>query len=216
MKAVIFDMDGVLIDSEPLYVEMLKDFFIRHHIRFEEAELAAVIGSSHQRVMEIVHDIWIRTKDEASFRRHYHEYENGEETIPYQMLLNPHAKEILKWLKDHAIKMAIASSSPMRDIEDMIQQCRLASYFDVIHSGHEFSASKPDPAIYLKTMEDLDVPVKDCLIIEDSFHGIAAAKAANAYCAALATSYPMDQRLADIKINDLLQIKMLIDKTDQE
>lgn len=67
MKAVIFDMDGVLIDSEPLYVEMLKEFFILHQIAFDEAELPAVIACSHQRVMEIVRDIWVQTKDEVTF-----------------------------------------------------------------------------------------------------------------------------------------------------
>ena len=210
MKAVIFDMDGVLIDSEPLYVEMLKEFFIRHRIAFDEAELPAVIGCSHQRVMEIVRDIWVQTKDEASFQKYYHEYENGEETVPYQKLLNPHVKEVLGWLKEHSIKTAIASSSPMQDIEDMIRQCHLEPYFEVIHSGHEFPASKPDPAIYLQTMKDLKVSAGECLIIEDSYHGIAAAKAAKAYCAALKTVYPMDQSQADAVIDDLREIQTFI------
>lgn len=210
VKAVIFDMDGVLINSEPLYIEMLKDFFTRHQIVFAEAALTAVIGSSHERVREIVHDIWIQSKDEASFQKHYHEYENGEEIIPYQNLLNPHVLELLKWLRDRSIQMAIASSSPLQDIKEMLRQCELKTYFDVIHSGHECEASKPDPAVYQKTMDDLGVSAKDCLIVEDSFQGIAAAKAAHAFCAALKTSYPMDQRQADVIIDDLLQIQALI------
>ncbi|HDL2079701.1 TPA: HAD-IA family hydrolase, partial [Enterococcus faecium] len=87
--------------------------------------------------------------------------------------------EQLEWLKKKKIKMAIASSSPMDTINEVVTTCKIESYFDCLISGRDLPESKPNPTIFLKASEQLRIPVEECLVIEDSYNGIKAGKRAN-------------------------------------
>lgn len=213
IKAVIFDMDGVLIDSEPANLEQIRSFFKLHGKCAEEAYLYSLVGRS-------AHDTWDITANAWKTPITYDEYHQAfqayceQETMDYPSLLFPHTKELLQWLKEEGYLVAVASSSKLRKIKEVLQACEITSYFDVMLSGEMFQRSKPDPEIYIKSAEALGVLVSECIAIEDSKAGIASCLAANMkVIARVDERFGADATLADEQIHNFLEVKqLLIDK----
>ena len=192
-KAVIFDMDGVLIDSEPIYMYHTMLFFQQFGISLEEKEVRKLAGSSNAHGWEMMASWW------------------KEAITPNEM--NPYVKYVLTRLRKDSFQLAIASSSPMAAITDMVEDCQLNEYFDLLVTGMDFAASKPNPEIYLSTMERLKVTPEETIVVEDSHYGIEAGKKAGATVIALKDErfYP-DQSESDYLVNDLLEAYLLIQK----
>lgn len=107
--------------------------------------------------------------------------------------------------------MAIASSSPMRFIEQMIRECGLENMFDVVVSGHDLPKTKPDPAIYRLALEKLGVPAADAAAVEDSFYGVQAAKGAGLYVFGFRDPFSnLSLVEADTTVDELLQVPALL------
>lgn len=180
-RAVIFDMDGVIVDTEAAYIEEQRVFLDEHGIAVPIEELNAMVGSSHETFLNALVDWWERggygtfTAEEA-YRR-YQEW-SGDYVYHYRELLNPGVVETLDKLKRRGVRLALASSSKMDNILDVLGQCGIRDYFEVIVSGEQFRESKPDPEIYLHTMECLGLEPSECCCIEDSKFGITAGKRA--------------------------------------
>ncbi|HAP9514226.1 TPA: HAD-IA family hydrolase, partial [Enterococcus faecium] len=116
--------------------------------------------------------------------------------------------EQLEWLKKKKIKMAIASSSPMDTINEVVTTCKIESYFDCLISGRDLPESKPNPTIFLKASEQLRIPVEECLVIEDSYNGIKAGKRANMKVLAIKDKrFSQDVSLADDVIYDIKYLR---------
>lgn len=205
MKSVIFDMDGVLIDSEAMYQYLLIDFFHQHGQKITLQQCNIFVGCSDAFFYQKLGELWNPTKSEKEMRDLYHAY-FGEEQLDYGTLLNPHVKYILPQMKQKGIQLAIASSSSKKDILKMAERNEILIYFDQIVSGHEVPFSKPDPAIYLEVVHRLGAEKKECVVIEDSSIGIQAAKQAGLYVIAKReVRFQMDQSQADFIADDLLQ-----------
>ena len=179
--AVIFDMDGVIVDSEIEYKEEMRAFAAHLGLAVSEGELNAQVGASHQDFMRLVADWYGRAgkpvKEEeglASFRL----WAAGNPPFDYMALLNPGVRETLAELRTRGVRTALASSSPMSAIKTVLSECCLTDLFEVILSGEPFRQSKPDPEIYLHTLDLLGLPASACCCVEDSVPGIAAGKAA--------------------------------------
>ena len=179
--AVIFDMDGVLVDSEIEYKEEMRAFAAHLGLDVSEDELNAQVGASHQDFMRLVADWYARagkpcSVDEglASFRT----WAAGNPPLDYAALLNPGVCETLVALRGRGARTALASSSPMTSIEEVLSACDLKGLFEVIVSGEQFQQSKPDPEIYLHTLDLLGLPARECCCVEDSVPGITAGLAA--------------------------------------
>lgn len=212
IKAVIFDMDGVLIDSEPVNLQIIKDFFAEHGKHAEDAYLHALVGRS-------IHDTWHLTsaawKEPISFEAYCALYEQYRKKHPinYPDILFPEVKDVLAWLKQENYKIAVASSSKLRTIKRVMEQCCLEGIFDLYMSGEMFEKSKPDPEIYIKSAEKLGLPVAECIAIEDSKAGIASCLAANMkVIARIDTRFGADPNKADYKVHNLLEIKEILSK----
>ena len=179
--AVIFDMDGVLVDSEIEYKEEMRAFAAHLGLTVTEDELNAQVGASHQDFMRLVADWYGRagkpvTEEEglAAFCA----WAAGNPPFDYIGLLNPGVRETLAELRARGVRTALASSSPMSAIETVLSECSLTDMFEVVVSGEQFRQSKPNPEIYLHTLDLLGLPASACCCVEDSVPGIAAGKAA--------------------------------------
>ena len=181
MKAFIFDMDGVLVDTQLIHsqctAEALHDFGVP--CTMEEAVsyagtkrgvgIASIIEKNHSSAdVETV----CRHKDDIFMEK------------IHQMKLEPIAgiPALLKSLRFHGIHTAIASSSPDSFIAYIVDELQIRSYFEELISGQNLPKSKPDPAVYLLAARRLGVKPRDCVVLEDACMGVQAAKAAGMYC----------------------------------
>lgn len=208
MKAVIFDMDGVIIDSEPIHLEVdiqtMKD--LGYNISKEE--LNKYVGTTSDYMFSDIKNRYKINKsveDIISYRAEIAK----ERIIKADLEPIEGIRELLSDLKNNNIPAAIASSSPRDFIDAVVSKFGLQDYFSYIVSGEEVENGKPSPDVYIETAKKLGVQPKDCIVIEDSKNGVLAAKAAGMKCAGFKNINSGDQDLskADYIVNSITEIK---------
>lgn len=211
-KAVIFDMDGVLIDSEPIYLENFRRFFRNNNVTISENDLLKTAGASSAQIWRLVASLWPTPVEPAEIRAYYHKTHKKIE-FNYKDLLFPDSINVLSELKRRNLVLALASSSSMKQIQTMLKETETEKYFTHIVSGEMFSESKPHPEIYLHTLENLGFEANECIAVEDSTYGIQSAKSAGIDTIAIRdTRFGYDQSLADYiipSIGDILYLDIL-------
>ena len=215
IKAVIFDMDGVLIDSENLWQRAEQDLFREVGVHISDELLVQTRGL---RSSEMV-DHWCRT---FSFTSESPETLNERynirmiEEMRTRVPLMEGAVEALRFFLDKGLLLGLASCSTMDQIEAAMEKHGLTHYFRLMVSASEGMPGKPHPEIYLETADRLGVEPVECLAIEDSFYGVIAAKAARITVLAMPDPEEYDQErfgAADMKIRSLTEINdTLFDK----
>jgi len=192
IKAVIFDMDGLLIDSEPFWRMSQKRIFSKRGLNLVEDDFESFMG---KRVDEVVEIIYAKKPwHDKTQREIADEIVDGViELIEERGLALPGVEETLQELQQKNYKIGLASSSSLRIIKTVLRKLKLEDYFKVIHSAQFEEYGKPHPQIFISTAKMLDVSPSECLVLEDSFHGVIAALAANMKCVAI----------PDIKANNL-------------
>ncbi len=203
-KAVLFDCDGVLIDSERYYLQGTVEWLNQMGILVEIKDLIPMIGTTYQRTIEILMR-YTNESYETTLKRnedYFHEH-----PLPFAQLVKPNVYALLKQLKAMDVKMAICTSSPVRDLKLILKQTHFDDYVHYYVSGDELKASKPDPMIYLQAAGKLMVEPSQCLVVEDSPIGIAAGKAAGMTTVALVDPLlNLDTTKADGLINDMIEV----------
>ena len=184
IKAFIFDMDGVLVDSETLYKDLEQELFRQVGIQISHEEHISYQGSSNtvmwglikekHGLVQSVEDL-VRMTEEKVIQF----FSSKEEILPMDGIL-----DLLKFLKSKGIRLALASSSSLDVIQIVLRKSGLGSYFEAIVDNVEAGAGKPDPAIFLLAQRKLGLASEECVIVEDSINGIRAALAAGIYCIA--------------------------------
>lgn len=184
IQAVVFDMDGVLLDSEPIWRAVERDVFARVGIDVTEEDLMRTMGVRIADVVERWHrrQPWEGPSIEEVARAIV---EGVASTIEREGALNEGAVEAIERLRGLGLRLALASSSPMRLIEAVLSMGGLDGRFEVVLTAEEEEQGKPEPAIYLSAARELGVAPARCLAIEDSIAGIRAAKAAGMVCVAI-------------------------------
>ena len=185
IQAVIFDMDGVLIDSEPIYLEQLLQFVRRKNPKVRWEELSQVAGRSGEDCWERIRMITHSDCAWQMLRQEYRDSRKRQPPMNYRAIFRQEVIGVLKELKERGIKAAVASSTDLAIIEYVLRENHIRDEFQIVVSGEMFHRSKPDPEIYRYTVRLLEVENKDCLAVEDSTVGIMAAKAAGLKTAAL-------------------------------
>lgn len=208
VKAVIFDMDGVIIDSEPIHSRVKMDTFAHFGIPFNAEDLARYMGRTSAAIFKETLAKCGRTdiqpEDMAAYKHaHYLEILQSGEIAPVKGSV-----ELIKSLHEAGIPLALATSSNVRVMNTVLDSFGIRPYFTSILSGGELPESKPNPAIYLISAERLGVAPADCLVIEDTTNGILAAKRAGMYCVAYRNpnSGKQDLSEADEIVDSLLEI----------
>ncbi len=209
LAAVIFDMDGLLVDSEPLWVRAEMQVFGEVGVALSEEDCALTKG--------------LRTDDVIAY---WHARRAWAEPSPadVQARLIARVADLVraegKSLPgvQHALDLArargpiaLASSSPSSVIHATLARLGLENAFDVVQSAEHESHGKPHPGVFIRTAERLGVPAEQCLVLEDSLTGVIAAKAARMACVAIPPDYPkQDARfvIADRVIGSLADLDL--------
>ena len=195
VEAIIFDMDGVLFDTEKYYYDRRASFLGQKGISIDHLPPSFFIGGNTKQVWENIlrddYDKW----DVSTLQEEY----------------NPDVLKVLNEVKSQGLKIGLASSSVKADIFRALEENRLQGFFDIVLSGEEFKESKPNPEIYLTALKQLNVQASRALIIEDSEKGIAAGVAADVEVWAIRDNqFGMDQSAAKGLLDSLTDVLDLI------
>lgn len=210
MIAAIFDMDGLLIDSEPFWQAAEKKAFRTVGIDLTTDMCLKTMG---RRTDEVV-AFWFRRFPWEGKSLKQVEFEIVglvKEMIENKGSAMDGVYDTLKMLKDHQFRIALASSSSPELIQVVLHKLRIGEYFEVVHSAEKEKRGKPDPAVYLTTADKMHVNPSDCVVFEDSLAGVKAGKAAGMKVIAIpAPDQTMDNgfKLADIKLRSLTDFSL--------
>ncbi|MES2780118.1 MAG: hexitol phosphatase HxpB [Bacteroidota bacterium] len=208
MQAVIFDMDGLLIDSEPYWRMAEKKIFGELGLQLDDDLLRQVMGF---RLTEVVthwynHHPWPNpdfTKTEEDILTCVMELiANHAEALPGVI-------QLIHYVHERKIPMAVASSSAMRLIEAVVDKLNIRQYFQILWSAEYEPFGKPHPGIFITTAKKLGVEPIHCLVFEDSVNGVLAAKAARMFCIAVPEEAMFNDgrfAIADLKINSVVEL----------
>lgn len=173
-KTVIFDMDGVIFDTENLCLKSWEYAAEQDGIEGISDVFKSVIGTTYVRTKEIVLGHYGEDFPYEEFRKRAGEYFYGYEQ-KYGMPIKPGVFEIMNWLKENGYTIGLASSTARVNVERELKGAGLFEYFDSITCGDSVKKSKPEPDIYLKACKSLGVRPEDCYAIEDSINGVISA-----------------------------------------
>lgn len=176
-KAIIFDMDGLMFDSEAVGIKMIEKVLEDYPFEFSRELILSIIGTNQKNVRNVLMDHYgenfpfdeIMSQEKELVLKYY-----DEEDIPKK----PGLIELLEFLKEINIRIGLATSTYRVRAEHILKKAGVYPYFDVIVCGDEVTDSKPNPEIYQKAVKKLGVTKQDALVLEDSENGLRAAHAA--------------------------------------
>lgn len=209
LKAILFDLDGTLIDSEEYYKSGTYTWIKRKGIDIKVEDIYSVIGLSiEDTYKKIVELTGLPYEEVKKTNEHYFTVENP---LDFNKWIYPETKEVFKKIKEKGLKIAICSMSPSEYIKKFGEKTGLSDYIDYYISGEECKHTKPDPEIYLKALEELDILADEAIVIEDAETGIKAGKAASLKVIARdASRFNIDQSEADLIIKDLKDLESIV------
>jgi len=208
IQTVIFDMDGVIIDSEPVYFQIDKQMFEELNIAVSFEEHCSYVGTSSQNMWErIIEKYKIADQPGELMKKEYALYMkhlvNAIDLQPIDGVI-----ELINELYENNLKLILASSSRMEIINIVLKKFKLSDLFIAKVSGSELAHSKPHPEIFLRSAELIKSEPDQCVVIEDSKNGVTAAKAAGMKCIGFLNPSSGDQDLtnADITIRSFKEL----------
>jgi beta-phosphoglucomutase family hydrolase len=201
-KAVIFDMDGVIIDSEPTHFKLEQKLFKELGVNITKEKHNGYVGTTSYYMWDDIRTKHGITKDlEELVRNDRESYYKHLVSNENEVILVNGVKEFIKELHKNNLKLAIASSSPLDVIEAVARIFNIEEYFDVLVTGDNVEKSKPEPDIFLYAAEKLGTTPENCIVVEDSHNGVLAAKKAGMKCVGYINPASGNQ---DIYIADLV------------
>lgn len=197
IKAVLFDMDGLMVDTESLSTEAFINSAKAQGYNMTKEETLKVLGFTKANIYQFWIDYFQGTNVDGKklVDDHYEYIENVLYTVGPEKM--PYVEELLKYLRENNYKIAVASSSDTADIKNNLEKTKLEKYIDEIASGAEMENGKPAPDVFLLAAERLDVDPKDCLILEDSKAGVKAGKASGAMVFMVPDMFTVDKECED-------------------
>ncbi|NJM80420.1 MAG: HAD family hydrolase [Flavobacterium sp.] len=208
VKTVIFDMDGVIVDTEPVHHYAYQQHFKELNISVSDAIYSTFTGNSTRNVFQKLKEIYQldHEVEDLILRKRYF-FNDAFDSKPDLYLIDG-VEDLIKDLFANGIQLIVASSASKSTINRVFTRFNLHQYFSHIVSGEDFPKSKPHPAIFEHAASLSINPKENCIIIEDSTNGIIAAKGAGIYCIGYNSenSKNQDLSLADLIINDFCEI----------
>ena len=214
LSAVIFDLDGVLADSEPWWNEIDATLLAEYGVTYRGEYHQNVVGVSYRLAVEFYRKAFglSALTDEMMRRRG----EIATEFFANRVGLFPNVKEVLEELRQMKLHLAVATSSVSASARPFLDRHQLTGLFEIIVTGEEVERGKPAPDIYLCAAKHLGIPADACLVVEDALPGVAAGKAAKMRVAAIPDRRFVDpgeyQKIADYVQNSIKELPALIRK----
>jgi HAD superfamily hydrolase (TIGR01509 family) len=214
LSAIIFDLDGVLADSEPWWnqidAKLLADYGATYRGEYHQN----VVGVNYRLAIEFYKKAFgLSVPTEEMMRRRG---EIATEFFGSRVGLFPNVKEVLEELRQMKLRLAVATSSVSASARPFLDRHQLTGFFEIIVTGEEVEHGKPAPDIYLCAAEQLGIPVDACLVVEDALPGVAAGKAANMRVAAIPDTRFVNPReyekKADYVLSSLKELPSLVRK----
>ncbi len=203
--AVIFDMDGVLIDSGPIHFKSWKRLANEIGVKFTKDYFNNSFGKQG---IPILKDLVGKEKG----RKKLEEWVELKEVYYREMIKKnlkplPGVINLIKNLKQNFFKLGIATSGPIENVNLILENLNINKYFDCVITANDIKNGKPAPDVFLMVSRKLNIPPTCCLVIEDAPVGIEAAKKAGMKCIALTTTHKKEELLqANLVINNLTKI----------
>ena len=207
IKAVLFDMDGVLVDSETYYMEGTYKWMKELGFKGTYRDVCQVIGTTMEVTYQMIEKMLDSQYTIEQLTKVNEQYFLVDHPMQYKQIMNPDLMDLLNEIKSRGYRCAVCSSSPKETIDQALSECGITSYFDYVVSGEQFTQSKPHPEIYLHASEILNVEVDQCLVIEDSSMGIEAGKNAGMKTIGiLDRRFGLKQAHADVLVERLSEV----------
>lgn len=192
IKAIFFDLDGTLMDSEMYYLNGTAAWLKSLNIQFDERELTKIVGLTMDDTYKFLSKISGLSYKECMM---YNESYFNSHPIDFKSLIFKEVAGVFKRLHEKGYIIAICSMSPYNYIKKFVQDNKLDEYVSLCISGEDLKNNKPAPDIYLKSLSDLGLNKEDVIVVEDAYSGIMAAKNAGLKVYARdASRYHVDQR----------------------
>lgn len=209
LKAVLFDMDGVIVDTEPLHHKAYYTMFKEFDLEVSDQLYQSFTGQSTKNICKRVCQHFNLTENplklELSKRHHFNDLFDTDECL---QLLDG-VLDLIKDYHSNNLTLVLASSASMGTIERVFNRFDLNQYFVAKLSGADLKDSKPHPEIFIKAAEASGNNPKHCMVIEDSTNGILAAKSAGIFCVGYDSHHSKNQDYskADLVVNNFQEIK---------
>lgn len=183
MKAFLFDLDGTIVDSEPLHFESEQRLLDEQGISFTLEQKNQYVGLSTEKIIQkLIDDFGLRGEVEELVARKTDYY---LKLVREKLPVYPQMKPLITSLYAAGVPLAIASGSSLAIIHSVLEATQLQEYFSVVTSAEEVAKGKPAPDVFLEAAHRLAVNPKDCIVVEDSIYGVQAAQAAGMKCIAI-------------------------------
>ena len=182
IQTVIFDMDGVIVDTEPVHRYAYFQHFSELNIEVSEELFTSFTGNSTRNVFQRVNSIFNLNADVEALILRKRTIFNDAFDHKEDLELLEGVENLIKNLHDNGVELILASSASKVTIDRVFRRFGLHPYFTNIVSGEDFPKSKPHPAIFEFAASLSKAPKENCIVIEDSTNGVLAAKAAGIYC----------------------------------
>ncbi|MCH4207465.1 MAG: HAD family phosphatase [Solobacterium sp.] len=204
IKAVLFDMDGILYDSEAWYMKGTVAQMRAYGYTGPQEKIYAVIGTTMAGTFDILYDLLDHKISKEQLAADNDRYFLVDHPLNYRSIMFEGVPEQLNRLKSHGLKLACCSSSPEKTILDSLDAMGIRSCFDFVESGENVPQAKPAPDIYLLAMKALGCTSEECIVYEDSKAGIEAGIRAGCYTIAREDKrFNQDQSEASLIVRDI-------------
>lgn len=211
MKAVIFDMDGVLVETEPFHTRAVKEILEEAGIDISEDEILEYVGLAYPEKLKIIFSKKSTDRDIPELLKKIHQ--RYRDLIKGKVKLMEGALELIEKFSNNGFKIALVTASNDSQTSIVLSNTDMKKYFDIVVTSNDVKNKKPDPECYLLASKKLEIKPDQCLVIEDSVYGVTAAKKAGMKCIALTSTTDRNKlKDADLIVDSLNEIDLNVIK----
>ena len=205
LRAVLWDMDGVVADTAKQHFESWRFAFERQKVEFPEEEFKPVFGQRNDIIIRKIMGSGVSPATIEKVARDKEEFFRA--AVKKDLKPFPGVIQLLKTIKENGIRAAIGSSAPLENIRAVLGGLGIEEYFQALVYGLEVQEGKPSPQVFQLAARKLGVQPGNCIVIEDAVAGVRAAKSGGMHCIAVTNTHPaVSLAEADLVVDSLEQI----------